>query len=234
MVAPPRLYRSERTQIEHYIWDKPATFIVSGLFTSPSEPIPGFAFMDLRTIWRNLSEAMFLISGRAIQLLAWDSQNRYCGKCGSPTLDKDGERVKVCTQCGLLRYPKISPAVIVAVVRDDTILLAKNKQSPIGFYSMLAGFVEPGESLETCVKREIFEEVGLQVANVRYFGSQPWPFPDSLMLGFTAEYAEGEITVDGVEIAEATWFGVNDLPKIPPVGSISRKLIDWFVASRPH
>ena len=136
---------------------------------------------------------------------------------------------KSAPQCGLVNYPRLSPAVIVAVIKDHQILLATSPRFKAAFYSVLAGFVEPGETLEECVKREIREEVGLEVKNIRYFGSQPWPFPDSLMVGFTCEYAKGELTLDQNEILQAAWFEADKLPPIPGKISIARKLIDWFV-----
>jgi len=126
-------------------------------------------------------------------------------------------------------YPKISPAVIVAVTKGDKILLAQNTQSKTGYYSVLAGFVEPGENLEDCVRREIKEEAGIDLKNIQYFGSQPWPFPDSLMPGFTAEYAGGDLVLDKTELLDAKWFSADELPQVPSKLSISRSLIDWFV-----
>jgi NAD+ diphosphatase len=174
---------------------------------------------------------MILVASRALELLTWDEQSRFCGKCGRETGHKVGERAKECPACGLVRYPRISPAVIVAIIKDKKILLAHKKNSPLPFHSVLAGFVEAGESLETCVKREVFEEVGLEVANIRYFGSQPWPFPDSLMIAFTATHAGGDIEIDNDEIEHAAWYGPKDLPPVPPNGTVSRRLIDWFITT---
>ncbi|MCK4988071.1 MAG: NAD(+) diphosphatase, partial [Desulfobacterales bacterium] len=165
---------------------------------------------------------------RANQLVDWGRTHQYCGVCGRPTEDKTDERAKICPQCGLVNYPRLSPAIIVAVLKNNQILLARNKRFKLPFYSVLAGFVEPGETLEQCVQREIREEVGLTVKNIRYFGSQPWPFPNSLMIAFIADYADGEITVDGSEIIDAAWFSKDKLPQIPPSISIARQLIDWF------
>jgi NAD+ diphosphatase len=142
---------------------------------------------------------------------------------------KAGELAMECTACGQLSYPRISPAVIVAILRDEKILLARANRFPSGFYSVLAGFVEPGETLEQCAKREVREETGIEVKNLRYFSSQPWPFPHSLMVAFTAEYAAGEIRIDPSEIADAGWYSADALPLIPDPITVARKLIDWYV-----
>lgn len=188
-----------------------------------------FNFVNLRALFGSMPEELIWIAGRANQLIHWHLSHRYCGKCGRRTDDKADELAKICPDCRNINYPRLSPAVIVAVIKDDRILLARNRRFKYPFYSVLAGFVEPGESLEGCVAREIEEEVGITVKHIRYFGSQPWPFPDSLMIGFTAEYAGGEISVDGSEIVEAAWFSKDNLPEIPPKISIARQLIDWFV-----
>lgn len=193
-----------------------------------------FQFTDLRALIGLLTEDLIWIAGRANHLVYWHRVHRYCGRCGHRTQDKAEERALVCATCGLVNYPRLSPAVIVAVTRGDRILLARNKRFRRPFYSVLAGFVEPGEDLEACVKREIREEAGIAVRNIRYFGSQPWPFPDSLMIGFTAEYAGGEITVDDVELTHADWFTRDNLPRIPPSLSIARQLIDAFANDQLH
>jgi NAD+ diphosphatase len=186
-------------------------------------------FQGLRRLYGALDEEMFWVAGRAFQIVDWDRTHQYCGRCGSLTENKTDERAKVCPSCGTVVYPRMSPAIIVAVVRDKAILLAHAARFPGAMYSVLAGFVESGESLEDCVRREVKEEAGVELKNIRYFGSQPWPFPNSLMVGFTAEYAGGEITMDGKEIADAQWFTADRLPTIPDKISIARKLIDWFV-----
>ena len=187
-----------------------------------------FKLNSLRTLFGIVSDTLIWIAGRANQLLHWNLTHRYCGKCGQKTEDKPDERAKNCPRCQHVNYPRLSPAVIVAILKGNRILLARNRKFKAPFYSVLAGFVEPGESLEECVKREIKEEVGITVKNVRYFGSQPWPFPNSLMIAFVSDYAEGEIVVDGSEIIEAEWFSKDELPQIPPKISIARQLIDWF------
>ena len=188
------------------------------------------AYKELRTIFNAVDEELVWAAGRANQLATWSRNHQYCGHCGAACRDKADERAKICPACNLINYPRLSPAVIVAVVRDDRILLARNRRFRLPFYSVLAGFVEPGETLEACVLREIDEEVGISVDNLRYFGSQPWPFPDSLMIAFLADYAGGEIRVDGSEITEARWFKKDQLPRIPPPISIARQLIDWFAS----
>jgi len=194
----------------------------------------GFCTHSLRSLLPVFTEEEFLVCARASQILQWDKNHRFCGQCGTPTVQRATERSKECPRCGLIAFPRISPAIIVAVVRDNTLLLAHNASANHSFYSVLAGFLEPGESFETCVKREVFEEVALRIKNIHYFGSQPWPFPDSLMVAFTAQYDSGTIAVDGVEIDHADWYLPNNLPATPRTGSISRKLIDWFLAGSHH
>jgi len=193
-------------------------------------PLPaGMEFHGLRRLYGSLDEERFWVAGRAFQIMDWDRTHQHCGKCGAPTKNKADERAKVCPACGTVSFPRMSPAVIVAVVRDKSILLAHAARFPGAMYSVLAGFVEPGESLEDCVRREVKEEAGVELKNICYFGSQPWPFPNSLMVGFTADYAGGEITMDEKEIVDARWFAADHLPMIPDKISIARKLIDWFV-----
>lgn len=200
----------------------------AGALEKGGPPDGKFKFKNLRALFGVIPDEFIWVAGRANQLINWRLTHQYCGKCGRKTEDKTDERARICPGCHNINYPRLSPAVIVAVLRQDRILLARNKRFKLPFYSVLAGFVEPGESLEECVAREIEEEVGITVENIRYFGSQPWPFPDSLMIGFLADYAGGEISVDGSEIIEADWFSKDNLPSIPPRISIARQLIDWF------
>lgn len=193
-----------------------------------------FQFKGLRGLFGKIAEDYIWIAGRANQIVTWSRNHRFCGSCGTPTQDKEDERAILCPACGLISYPRISPAIIVAVVKEKSLLLARAKNFKLPFYSVLAGFVEPGETLEQAVKREVREEVGIGVKNVRYFGSQPWPFPDSLMVGFTADYQEGEIRIDPAEIKDAGWFEAGSLPQIPPRISIARQLIDWFIGTAPR
>lgn len=195
-----------------------------------NEPPPGHAFRGLRTIYGRVPDEVFAVAGRAAQIVEWDRSHQFCGRRGSPTEYAPGERAKRCPRCGLLSFPRLSPAIIVLVERGEEVLLAHGAGFAEGVYSTLAGFVEPGESLEEAVQREIREEVGIALSDIRYFGSQPWPFPHSLMIGFTAKHAGGEIQIDGREIVDAQWFSVADLPKLPQKISIARRLVDSYVA----
>jgi NAD+ diphosphatase len=194
----------------------------------------GTALHGLRELLGVVNDELFAVAGHANQIIHWDQTHQYCGRCGNPTRDKKDERAKTCFSCGLINYPRVTPAIIVAVIRGDTILLAQSTRFRANFYSVLAGFVEPGENLEDCVTREIKEEVGITVQNIRYFGSQPWPFPNSLMVGFTAEYSDGEISVDASEIIHADWFSNHNFPRIPGKQTIARQLIDWFAATHSN
>ena len=193
------------------------------------EPPAEHEFIGLRALWTRLPEDQFWLSGRGYQIVEWDRTHRFCGACGASTENAPSERAKVCTVCDHHSFPRLSPAVIVAVTHGDDLLLAYGTRFPGAFYSVLAGFVEPGESLEECVAREIKEEVGIDVTGIRYFGSQPWPFPHSLMIGFTATATQRELTLDPVEIADAGWYSRDDLPELPPSLSIARTLIDAYI-----
>ncbi len=191
----------------------------------------GMSFQELRPLLGRLDEEFFSAAGRAFQIIHWERTHEFCGRCGGRTGLKAGERARECPQCGLIIYPEISPAIIAAVVRGSEILLARSHRSRKAFYSVLAGFVEPGETFEETVRREVREEVGIELKNIRYFGSQPWPFPNSLMVGFMADYESGEIRIDESEILDAGWFASNNLPVLPRTGTIARRLVDFFINS---
>ncbi len=192
----------------------------------------GHAFAGLRALFIRMPRETWHAAGRALQILEWDRTHRFCGACATPTVAVPGERAKKCPACALTAYPRVAPAIIVLVHRGDEAILARGPRTPASFLSTLAGFVEPGESLEETLAREVEEEVGVRVKNARYFGSQPWPFPHSLMVGFFAEHDDGEPRPDGVELDVARWFRFDALPVIPPRISIARQLIDAWVASR--
>ncbi len=189
----------------------------------------GWRAVPRRALWEVMGERAFAVANRLYAEMDWRTNSRFCGRCGSPMEDME-DRGRRCGSCGNTSYPVISPAVIVAVEKEGKLLLGHNRAFPGKRYSVLAGFVDLGESLEDTVKREIKEEVGIEVCDVEYFGSQSWPFPRSLMVGFRARWLEGDIEVDGVEIDHADWFAPEDLPEIPGSVSISRRLIDDFIA----
>jgi NAD+ diphosphatase len=213
----------------HYLGrvDERDCFALDSSGVQPSEP---WKVENLRALYGLVDEVVFGVAGRALQIVHFASVHRFCGRCATATLKDEKERCVRCPKCGLTAYPRISPAIIVLIRRGDEALLAHSARFPSAFYSTLAGFSEVGESLEETLRREVREEVGIDVTNIRYFGSQPWPFPHSLMVGFVAEHAAGEIVVDGEEITDARWFRADALPLVPPKLSIARKLIDAWVA----
>ena len=203
------------------------TYVRSAWLDAEAQPPAGHEFRGLRGLFGRFDDDRLALAGRAYQVAEWARTHRYCGVCGKPMHKAGGERVMRC-ECGHTNYPRIAPAMMVLVRRGPAILLARNAAvAPGGRMSALAGFLDPGESVEDAVHREVMEEVGLRVKDLRYFGSQSWPFPGSLMIAFTAEYAGGEIQCDPIEIAEAHFFGPGDkLPELPPAQSISRALIE--------
>ncbi len=210
------------------VWDSIQCYAVFDQ-TEDGMAIPGTEWVSLRWDYGKFDDEMFYIYGRSLHLLVWAQNNRFCGRCGNAMALKPDERCFLCPSCGFLSFPRISPAVIVSIEKDGKLLLARGTRYKSKMYSALAGFVEPGESLEDCVRREIKEEVGIDVKNIQYFKSQPWPFPDSLMIAFTAEYAGGELAIDPNEILDAGWYGPEDFPPLPGKLSIARALIDHFV-----
>jgi NAD+ diphosphatase len=190
----------------------------------------GWRFVSLLYLFSSGQKSLFRQAGRAVQIIALSKTHRYCGQCGAPTEEKADEFVKICNECGLTAYPRISPSIIVAVTKGRELLLVRSKHfKDYIYHTIVSGFVEPGETLEECVEREVMEETGVAVKNIRYFGSQPWPFPNSLMLGFTAEYDYGDIEVDDEELYEANWYAVDGLPHLPTSDSIASELIEWFI-----
>ncbi|WP_075097834.1 NAD(+) diphosphatase [Sandaracinus amylolyticus] len=194
---------------------------------------PPYSAIGLRALHAMVGAEVFGCAMRAVQLAGFVDTHRFCGRCATPTVPVEGERALRCPACELTSYPRISPVVIGLVRRGDRALLARSPRFPMPFYSTLAGFVEIGETLEEALAREVREEVGIEIGAIRYFGSQPWPYPHQLMIGFMAEWTSGEVRVDGVEIADAQWFRADELPMVPAPMSIARQLIDaWAREAR--
>jgi len=202
----------------------------SAEIVNDAPPPEGMSWFGLRRLFGQVDDLEFVLAGRAIQIMEWDRSHQFCGACGTPTESRRNERVRVCPACGHSVYPRLAPAVMMLVRNGRELLLGRSPRFPPGMYSALAGFVEPGETIESCIEREVLEEVGVKVANLRYFGSQSWPFPHSLMIAFFADYAGGEIVPQPGEIEDAQWFDVDNLPGLPMPISISRWLIDAAIA----
>jgi NAD+ diphosphatase len=194
----------------------------------------GWRALDLRALFGLLDETAYGVVGYASQLLHWQRTSRYCPACGALNGSLGESWSRTCPQCGHTGYPPVIPAVLALVHKDEHILLS-HKPGWGSRYSVFAGFVEPGESLEGCVAREIGEEAGVEVADIAYFGSQPWPFPSQLMVGFQARYTGGEPTPDLLELDDVKWFHVDALPNLPPPLSLSYQLVEnWIRSLRPE
>ncbi len=196
--------------------------------------LPQQNWINLRKKLGLIDDALFMLAGRALQLCQWQLDHAYCGRCGAATSSDAQDAARVCISCQLRFYPRISPCMIVAVTKGDQILLAHHKRANRPVYSTLAGFVEAGERVEDCVRREVFEEVGVRVGEPQYLLSQPWPFPSQLMLGFIAEYQSGEIQIDEKEILDARWFRYDALPETPSRASVAGQLIAFFVEQQKN
>ncbi len=187
-------------------------------------------WLEIRDLFSQVPDELYALIGYASQILIWRENHRFCSRCGAKAVPSETERAMVCPECRLRNYPRISPSMIVAVTRGDELLMARGHHFPEGLYSVLAGFVEPGETLEQCVEREVMEETGIEVENIQYHSSQPWPFPHSLMVGFTADYAGGELNIDPTEIEDAGWYTADRLPdRIPSESTIARALINDYL-----
>ncbi len=195
--------------------------------------VPGSLYYpNIRDLYGILPDRELALAALAVRIIDFDRTTTFCGQCGAETRMSRIERAKICDRCGLITYPRTSPAIIVLVRNGDKILLARSPRFPSDLFSIIAGFVEPGETLEEAVHREVKEEVGIRIANIRYIGSEPWPFPNSLMLGFIADYAGGEIAIDNNEIIGAGWFDREHMPRLPSPMSISRALIEYWISGR--
>ena len=232
LAGPEQAARLAHAGAAHFIGTLDGRQLWAAGVDDGAEADDGWRFSDLFSFHALAGDERWLAAGRAVQIVEWERTHRFCGRCGAPTLPAEGERAMRCRKCGLLAFPRLSPAVIVLIHRGDEVLLARSHRFPEGMYSALAGFVEPGETVEGALIREVAEEVGVRVRDLEYRGSQPWPFPNSLMLGFFAEYAGGEIVPEAAEIADAAWFPVDALPTIPGPISIANRLITAWVARR--
>lgn len=215
----------------HYLGTLGEHHCFSCELSKESEPPAGWEFRGLRALYGALDESHFALAGRALQVVDWDRTHMFCGRCGTPTQSRSEERSRECPACRLVVYPRLAPALMALIRKPDTreILLGRSPRFAPGVYSALAGFAEPGETLEQCLHREVLEEIGVRVKNLRYFASQPWPFPHSLMIAFIADYESGEIFPDPTEIEAAQWFHIDALPRLPMPISIARRLIDAAV-----
>ncbi len=191
---------------------------------------PGLRLADLRQVYGLLGEQLYGIAGYAFQVVHWNRTTLFCSVCGSPTELHVSERAKRCTACGFTQYPRVNPAIIVLIYREGQVLLTRQPNWTPGVYSLVAGFVESGESLEACLRREVAEEVGVEVEQIEYLGSQPWPFPHQLMVGFRARYSRGALALDTAELEDARWFDLDALPLLPSPQSIARRIITWHLA----
>ncbi len=232
LAGPERAARLAGAGTAHYLGTLDGRQLWAAGVDDGAEADEGWRFSDLFSFHALAGDERWLAAGRAVQIVEWERTHRFCGRCGAPTEQARGERAMRCRRCGLLAFPRLSPAVIVLIHRGDEALLARSHRFPEGMYSALAGFVEPGETVEGALMREVEEEVGVRVRNLEYRGSQPWPFPNSLMLGFFAEYAGGKIVPEAAEIADAAWFPADALPAIPGPISIANRLITSWVARR--
>ncbi|WHI47799.1 NAD(+) diphosphatase [Microbulbifer sp. VAAF005] len=219
---------AEAVQSSHYLGELSGRACGVHVLSRQVE-IAGYEWRNLRSLLTLVEEPMFALAGRALQISHWDSQHRFCGRCGTPTIYHSNDRARTCPACDLTVYPRISPCVIMLVTRGDECLLARHASRRNATYTALAGFIEPGESAEQALVREVYEEVGLKVGALEYVGSQSWPFPGQLMIGYLAEWQGGGLCLDPNEIEEADWFHYSSLPAIPPIQTLSGRLIHTFV-----
>ncbi len=221
-------------------WPQPTTSLKCGADTVriyrldyPVANVEGYQMIPLRQTFFHLTKEDYRLAGKAAELLYWDSNSRYCGCCGG-TMKWQTEISKQCEFCGKELWPSLATAIIVRITRGDEMLMIQSNKFKNNMFGMVAGFVETGETLEECVRREVMEETHLSIKNIRYFGSQPWPYPCGLMIGFVAEYESGELEIQKNELRKAGWFRRDNLPNIPDEASISRWLIDDWIAAAPE
>jgi NAD+ diphosphatase len=210
------------TEVRAFLVDDPQTI------RFVNDDHPDYTFVGLRASFYKLRPELYLKAGKCQELLYWDQNTKYCGVCGAP-MSMSTDISKKCTQCGKEVWPQLATAIIVLIHRGDEVLLVHARNFKTDFYGLVAGFVETGETLEEAVYREVREETSLTIKNLRYFGSQPWPYPCGLMVGFMAEYEAGDIHLQRSELSKGTWFRYDNLPRIPQRLSIARKLIDAWL-----
>ena len=215
---------------QHYLGSLDETRCYTVEVPATTDAPSGMRFQNLRAWLPVLSETQFALAGRAWQIILWDQNHQFCGRCGTPMQLVEHQRAKRCPACQLVNYPRIAPAMIVLITREKQLLLSRARRFKPGMYSVQAGFVEVGETLEETVRREIKEEVGLEIKNIRYFGSQSWPFPNSLMIAFTAEYASGELKINQEELEDGGWYLTDNLPLLSTPKSIARRMIESFIS----
>lgn len=221
----------DRLEIKYHLGKLNGIDCLCGEINSAVKISGKMKFIPLRQSASVLSTELLEVAGRGAQIIHFHKTNKFCGVCGSKNKFVEYEFAMKCESCNYVSYPQVCPAIIVGVTKGDKILLANNKSFPKGLHSNVAGFVDVNETLEECVKREILEEVNIKVKNIKYFSSQPWPYPNSIMIGFTAEYESGEIKVDGKEIIHANWYDKNNLPILPDKTTIARRIIDSILFS---
>lgn len=221
------LVREELLSCSHYLGDLEGRPCGVHLLSRQID-VTGCDWRNLRSLLGRVDELHFALAGRAVQVVHWDSDHRFCGRCGCATEYHSSDRARVCPACQFAVYPRISPCVIMLVTRGEECLLARHTGNRYSKYTALAGFIEPGENAEQALAREVREEVGLEVGESRYIGSQSWPFPGQLMLGYLAEWTGGDLNPDREEIAEAEWFHYSALPELPPPQTLSGQLVRTF------
>lgn len=219
---------SEKTELGHY--QSSPCYLVE--FKTQIDV--GFGeYSDLRNLLGTVDDRLFDIAGRAFQISLFYKTHQFCGQCGEKMQAIDWEIAMQCQHCKHRCYPRVSPCIIVGIRKEKQILLAlhrRHHKSNNQVYTVLAGFTEAGETLEHCVEREVYEESGIKINNIKYVTSQPWPFPHSLMMGYTADYLSGDIKIDPRELCSAAWYDINNLPALPVEGTLARKLINQMIS----
>lgn len=220
---------------EHLIGQLDGSDVYSAELTLSATGFEAYSKLSLRSALELMSNEWYALAAKAFSIINWDRNHQYCGRCGQPTILATRLFERACPKCQLNFYPRISPSIIVLIQKGDEILMARSSHFPAGVYGLIAGFVEPGESIEATVHREVYEETRLRIRHLKYFGSQPWPFPDSLMMGFFAEYESGELEIDRVELEHAGWYRYDQLPGRPSTHlSIASKMLDHYLEQHPH